>query len=421
MLKSKLNNKMVIKKLSLDKIGFSSRQATASLILVGNSFVWYLYVCYILAEITNMIKLNTADTLLLWAINFNATAISALVGAALTSKLVHKTKFLVFWMLFGILTSFAPILLDAVTRMGAFLISLLFGVAFGLGMPSSMAYFASNSRIENRARMGGIIYFLIGLGGVFLVGITLVRNVLVWTSILVAFRSVGLETFYITASHEPEINPKRNTLSYLPILRKKSFLLYFIPWSMFCLINYATSPIISRSLSPDFYNSLLIVEWGIVGVFALIGGFLSDVVGRKRVAIAGFVMIGLGYAALGVYPEGFINAVLYVVADGVAWGIFNTLFVMTLWGDLAYDEACDKYYALGGLPYLVSHLMPILAGSYIAEAIPRYAIFTFASFFLFLAVIPLMYAPETLPEKTIKDRELKLYIEQAKKTKEKYA
>jgi hypothetical protein len=33
----------------------------------------------------------------------------------------------------------------------------------------------------------------------------------------------------------------------------------------------------------------------------------------------------------------------------------------------------------------------------------------------------LLYAPETLPEKKIRERELKQYIENAKKVKEKYA
>jgi hypothetical protein len=40
---------------------------------------------------------------------------------------------------------------------------------------------------------------------------------------------------------------------------------------------------------------------------------------------------------------------------------------------------------------------------------------------LFLAVLPLLYAPETLPEKKIRDKELKSYIEKAKKAKEKCA
>jgi len=47
--------------------------------------------------------------------------------------------------------------------------------------------------------------------------------------------------------------------------------------------------------------------------------------------------------------------------------------------------------------------------------------FSLASFFLFLAVLPLMYAPETLSEKKIREMELRSYTERAKKIKEKYA
>ena len=41
--------------------------------------------------------------------------------------------------------------------------------------------------------------------------------------------------------------------------------------------------------------------------------------------------------------------------------------------------------------------------------------FSFAAFFLFAATLPLFYAPETLPEKIMKDHDLKSYIENAKK------
>jgi hypothetical protein len=93
---------------------------------------------------------------------------------------------------------------------------------------------------------------------------------------------------------------------------------------------------------------------------------------------------------------------------------------MTLWGDLSYGVSTDKYYAIGGLPYFVSNFLRLTIGTYIAETILAYAIFSFTAFFLFLAVIPLMFAPETLPEKKIKERELRQYIEKAKKIKEKY-
>jgi hypothetical protein len=42
-------------------------------------------------------------------------------------------------------------------------------------------------------------------------------------------------------------------------------------------------------------------------------------------------------------------------------------------------------------------------------------LFSFIAFFLFIAVLPLVYAPETLPEKTMKDRDLKSYIDKAMK------
>lgn len=41
--------------------------------------------------------------------------------------------------------------------------------------------------------------------------------------------------------------------------------------------------------------------------------------------------------------------------------------------------------------------------------------FSLASFFLFLAIVPLLYATETLPEKAMKDRDLKSYLDKAQK------
>jgi hypothetical protein len=100
--------------------------------------------------------------------------------------------------------------------------------------------------------------------------------------------------------------------------------------------------------------------------------------------------------------------------------MFASVFFMTLWGDLAENNEKDKYYALGGLPYLLAGLLPIALKPFIAVSQAGTA-FSLASFFLFLAVLPLMYAPETLPEGRIRERELKEYIERAKKTSEKYA
>jgi hypothetical protein len=90
---------------------------------------------------------------------------------------------------------------------------------------------------------------------------------------------------------------------------------------------------------------------------------------------------------------------------------------------LSHNAPSDKYYAVGVLPFFASRFLELTVGGYITASIPESAsaLFSFTAFFLFLAVLPLFYAPETLPEKNIRDRELKTYIEKAQKVKEKYA
>jgi hypothetical protein len=108
-----------------------------------------------------------------------------------------------------------------------------------------------------------------------------------------------------------------------------------------------------------------------------------------------------------------------MILDGLTWGFFFSVCLTVIWGDLGEGHEKEKYYVLGGLPFLLANFVSILVSPYVSVISPT-AAFSFASFFLFLAVIPLMYAPETLPEKTLRERELRSYIEKAKKIKEKF-
>jgi MFS family permease len=196
-------------------------------------------------------------------------------------------------------------------------------------------------------------------------------------------------------------------------------LLYLIPWIMFSLVNFIEAPML-QSLLGDFFIFVVLIEFALSGIFALVGGLLADIVGRKRVVITGFVVLGIEYAGLSLFSGMRVSWYLYTVFDSVAWGMFAAVFFMTLWGDLAEESVKEKYYLLGGLPYLLAGFLSVLVKPYV-QTIQTMAAFSFASFFLFLAVIPLIYAPETLPEKRIKERELREYIEKAKKAKEKHA
>ncbi|TET27560.1 MAG: hypothetical protein E3J73_02385 [Candidatus Bathyarchaeum sp.] len=162
-----------------------------------------------------------------------------------------------------------------------------------------------------------------------------------------------------------------------------------------------------------------IAEFGIGGFVALMGGWFADSVGRKQVVIFGFIMLGIGYAVLGLFPSIILSWYLYIILDGVAWGIFSLMFYLVIWADLAGNRIKEKYYLIGILPFIISSYIQTLFTPY-AKLIDISAAFSLASFFLFLAVFPILLAPETLPEKKIELKRLRKYVEKAKKVKEKH-
>ena len=157
----------------------------------------------------------------------------------------------------------------------------------------------------------------------------------------------------------------------------------------------------------------MLIETVLAGASAIICGFLADKKGRKRLALVGFVLLGVGYASLGLFNGNYFAAWFYVCVDGVAWGAFSMLFLVTIWGDIAQEKSSEKYYFLGVLPYLFSRLAVGLTGAYIVDYVQEVTVFSFAAFFLFVAVLPLVYAPETLPDKILKNLDLNSYVNKA--------
>jgi hypothetical protein len=74
---------------------------------------------------------------------------------------------------------------------------------------------------------------------------------------------------------------------------------------------------------------------------------------------------------------------------------------------------------LGVLPFLIASYIQLLFAPF-AKLVEASAAFSLASFFLFIAVLPLLYAPETMPEKKIEIKRLRSFAEEARKAKEKY-
>jgi MFS family permease len=392
----------------------TTRVALTNILLLTNAFVWYFYLFTILQDISSNIASDEFTTLLMWGVHFAGAIFSALIGT-IWMKRSKRNTFLISWMLLGVVSSLFSIIGPSVDTSGLLAISFLFGVSFGIGMPNCMGYFADYTPVEKRGRLGGIIMLVNGLG-MFLLGIISIESLVTKSLVLAGWRMAGLVIFLLIKP--PEENKGETAVSYRSVINQRPFILYLIPWILFSLVNYLSLPILSNILDSSIVESSMSIGNILSAFSAIVGGFLSDVVGRKRMATAGFVMLGIGYTILGIAPENISSLYFYSVIDGIAWGFLFVIFVITVWGDLSYGAPSDKYYAIAGSPFFVSLFLRSAIGPYVAEVSP-YAIFSFAAFFLFLAVLPLMYAPETLPEKTMKDRELKNYIEKAQKEAEK--
>jgi len=393
------------------------REFAPSFLVVFNSLVWYILTSAEFSKVINSLSLPFNETLAIFFLQYAGVACSAVVGAIFFSR--ARNTYLITWITAGALVTALSATMSHNSTSVNMGLSLLLGISIGAGLPSSLAYFADSTSVENRGTYGGITYAAVGFTALAIgFPINVLNNAVLAFAILAIWRACGLSVFFLPHS-TIEKPSERKPVAYVSILRRRDVALYLISWIMFSFVNFAEAPILKGVLG-GFYDFAGLVEVALSGAFVLLGGFLADLTGRKRVVITGFIVLGIEYAILSLFSGIAISWYVYTVLDSFAWGMFASVFFMTLWGDLAENNEKDKYYALGGLPYLFAGLLSIALEPFVGVSQAGTA-FSLASFFLFLAVLPLMYAPETLPERRIRERELKEYIDRAKKASEKYA
>ena len=389
-----------------------------SIILVLNSFVWTIFSLPLVSAIINGRSESGAPdierTILLLTL-YSAVGISAIIGSKFFPR--ARTRLLEIWHFVGTTSTGLLIFISGNNMIIDSLLIFFFGTSVGIGMPSCLSQFANSTKIERRGITSGFVWSLVGFCVLFLAFLT--ASFEPWQTILalVVWRFFGGIGFASTNKKNCE-PPNQQAPSYLELIRQKEILLYLLPWALFCLLNFAEAPILKKYFGLDFAFTQVLV-WSIAGFVAALGGYIADIIGRKSIVIAGFGMLGVEYAIVGLLTPSQPALYLYSILDGISWGLLSSVFLITIWGDLGENCEKEKYYVLGGLTFFISGLFSDLLSPHV-DSISTGLAFSFASFFLFLAVIPLVYARETLPKKEIRKREIKDYLKTAEKIKEKY-
>jgi MFS family permease len=420
----------------LDKV---PKNDVVNIILVVNALVWYL--CFF-SFLKNHSGFVGNDLVIIFGINLLATCLAAILSTRLIQKIENRTKFIVYWLAIGVLLSFLPLLIGssfsgsllpsvigppttrpfiptAVSFYVTALVSGAIGLHCGLGFPILAGHYSATTKSANRAKVSGLIVFF--TVACFTPVILLAQSPVSTAIVLTIWALCGLLAIVFLKPPEVKIN-KEEPVAYKNILETRSALLYLVPWLVFSIVNSFALPALNMSFDSELIIKVTILENVLTGIFAVLFGFAADYFGRKRLLFFGFTMLGLGYATLGLFPLSIHGLFFYTFADGIAWGVFTTLFLLTIWGDIAGKRDGEKFFLVCFLPYAFSAFLPVLFEHFfVGSAINPTSVFFFISFFLFIAVTPLYLVPETLSEKDKRDNVVKNYLKKAQKKVEKNA
>jgi MFS family permease len=388
-----------------------NREHAIAFALLFNAFSWYFIGNSIVNEIA-------AKDLTLGIAYSSSIIISGLFGAAFLAKF-DKKRILSIWTVGGIVVPLCLMIPQDSLPLTKPIMAIFLGSSIGIGMPSLLTYFTESMSVENRGKIGGLVFFATALSAAFFTIVVPKLDIELVVATLAIWRLWSLPLVVHAPRPVGDFRvDKQENASFGRVFHSRTMILYFAAWFMFTLVDGFGSTIVGSHIE-QFSSMIQLLEPAVASLSALIGGIVSDWVGRKRVIMSGFIALGVAYAALGLAPQTGFSWLFFSVVDGIATGSLWVMFTIVLWGEIDM-RGTEKYYAVGETPYFLTGIVSIGLAPYTAM-IPETGVFSLAAFFLFMAVVPLMYAAETLPEKRMKERELKIYIEKAQKVKQKYA
>lgn len=389
-------------------------------ILVANLFSWYFPLYIFIQRAIGEFQMGSTPFLLSFGIQFSTAIVFAILGNIMVKKFSNRDTFLTLWIASGIVASILTMTFNTFDMTSISIVSFLVGFSLGFGFPACLAYFGDNTTVENRGFYAGIIFFVASLCTLFIGIIVTNFSIQISALTLALWRGLGLLFFLLIRTKNDLSQEKPVEVSYRTVLFDRSFLLYLIPWTMFAMVNFLETPIVHGVFGDELSQYISLAEFGLGAFVALIAGRFADSVGRKRVIMVGFTMLGIGYAALTAFQDTPLFQYLYIILDGVAWGIFLPMFFLVVWSDLAAYRIKEKFYVIGLVPFLIASYSLIIIRPFAGDINDASLAFTLASFFIFIALLPLSSAPETMPEKNIELKRLKKFANDAKKMKEKF-
>jgi len=373
-----------------DDFEVSPKKLLTSTLLIGGTLAWFFLLWNYLGPIFTTFSPNWVEVG--EALFFGSAVISSVVGIFVAEQADPK-KFVRIWVILGVLST--VILALSLGSFFSFFSAVFLGVSFGLGFPTSLAFFAENTAAGERARVAGMTILVTFILVVIAVLVPSAVNIgLFGTLLLIAVvRAASFLSLFLDKSYFKKEKVKE-THVFKPAYRDFAF--YLFPWLIFHvaadLALYLIPSTIQFQAAYTLGNTL---RWPLIAIFGLISGFTADRFGRKQGVVIGIVTLGIGFALLSLMIP--LNVIIYFAFSGIAWGSLLAIY-LAIPGDLASFGAREQFYLLAVVvPLTLLGIFPLIPelGTLAKFGSPFSQIL---SVLLFLSVILIIQANETLPE-----------------------
>jgi hypothetical protein len=341
------------------------------------------------------------------------TAIILLFGSIIIQKF-NKLKIIYFCSVINCLLT----LLLLGNLFEGFRLIILFGLVLfvSLGMLTTLGVFGILTVPEERGRVGGLIGFAVFVL-FFIVNYFVVLNLDFFGSILLG---LILNALPLVGLILKSIRFSLGSVRKQPDLyfERRVFILYFIPWIVFSLINVTlaanTSAIIQQQISDSLHFTLISVQVAGVVFGVLLGGLVADLLGRRFSLVFSLTFFGFCTALVGLFASDLVFLVVYG-ASGLSWGILFVLYIFVVWGDLSNQQNGIKIYSIGLITYFLSSGV----GFFVDVSMPIFQSALLSVMIIFLLNLPVIFAPELLSSHVLDKIRMKMHMGAVKKLQKK--
>jgi MFS family permease len=371
---------------------------------------WYFFLAQVNFEII-FSGFSSSNSLIFTgkALFYFVGAVSAILATTISSRFNRK-KFLYGLTFLSVICSFFIAFFQG--DIFVFLFGPILGICLGLAFPASMSLLADSVRIDERGRVCGVyilqnfilLAIFIMIQEVFELGFFGIVMLLVLIRAL-SFLGLILDDSKSSDGFNEEKMIKFPT--WRSIFAYRDFILYFVPWLLFLVVTVIADHI----LWPSFPTTQEIVEafsaseplqYVGAAVASVISGVLADRIGRKWPIIIGLVMLGVSFALLGLSIVN-LTVFLHVLSIGIAFGFLMVVYT-AIPGDLSSPISREKFYAIiVVVPFSIYGAIGAIPAIFGITASPN-LISPFLGIVLFLSVIPIVSAKETLSSANIQKR-----------------